>query len=146
MFEAEALHPLRDALRLIFFEGERLGCIDGAEPTSPRAAIACDHKSGSSPAPALPAVWALRAFANRVEAKIRNQTLGGKEHRIRGQTHLDPVGLFLLMKGRVDFNGGHDFPEKCFPSASQQHGNEMPTILYFTAALSTINALKPNFP
>jgi hypothetical protein len=81
-----------------------------------------------------------------VEAKIRNQTLSGKEDRIRGQAHLDPVGLLLLMKSRVDFNGGHGFPEKCFPSASQQHGNEMPSILYFTAALSTINALKPDFP
>jgi hypothetical protein len=80
-----------------------------------------------------------------VEAKIRNQTLGGKEDRIRGQAHLDPVGLLLLMKGRVDFNGGHGFPEKCFPSASQWHGKEMPTILYFTAALSTINALKHDF-
>jgi hypothetical protein len=145
MLEAEAFHPLRDALRLIFFEGERLGGIDGAKSTSPRATITCDHKSSSSPAPALPAIRALRAFANRVEAKIRNQTLGGKEDRIRGQAHLDPVGLLLLMKGRVDFNGGHGFPEKCFPSASQQQGNEIPSILYFTAALSTINALKPDF-
>jgi hypothetical protein len=81
-----------------------------------------------------------------MEPEIRNQPLGGKEDRIRRQAHLDPIGLFLQMKGRVDFNGGHDFPEKCFPSALQWHGNEMPTILYFTAALSTINALKPDFP
>jgi hypothetical protein len=81
-----------------------------------------------------------------VEAEIRDKSLRREENRIRGQAHLDPVGLLLLMKGRVDFNGGHGFPEKCFPSASQQHGNEMPSILYFTAALSTINALKPNFP
>jgi hypothetical protein len=145
MFEAEAFHPLRDTLRLVFLEREGFGCIDGTESTSPRAAIACDHKSGGSPAPTFPSVWALRAFANRVEAEIRNQTLGRKEHGIRGQAHLDPVGLLLLMKGRVDFNGGHGFPEKCFPSASQWHGKEMPSILYFTAALSTINALKHDF-
>jgi hypothetical protein len=81
-----------------------------------------------------------------MEAEIRDQPLRGEENRIRGQAHLDPVGLLLLMQGRVDFNGGHDFPEKCSPSASKRQGDEMPSILYFTTALSTIIAHKPDFP
>jgi hypothetical protein len=46
-----------------------------------------------------------------MEAEIRDEALRGKEDGIRGQAHLDPVGLLLLMQGRVDFNGGHGFPE-----------------------------------
>jgi hypothetical protein len=81
-----------------------------------------------------------------MEAEIRDQPLCREEDRIRGQAHLDPVGLLLLMQSRVDFNGGHIFPEKCSLRASKRQGNAMPSILYFTTTLSTIIAHKPDFP
>jgi hypothetical protein len=80
-----------------------------------------------------------------VEAQIRNQTLGREEDWIRGQAHLDPVGLFLLMKGRIDFNGGHGFPEKMLPCGILSTQEGVPSILYFSEALSTINPSNPIF-
>jgi hypothetical protein len=41
------------------------------------------------------------------------------------------------MKSRVDFDGGHDIPEKALPTASQR-GRDQGSILYFIATVSTI--------
>src|SRR5688500_6540758 len=67
------LHPtrcFRDALRLICFQRERFGGVNGAESAGACAAIACDHESRRAFAPAFPMVRAFGAFANGMKPQI----------------------------------------------------------------------------
>jgi hypothetical protein len=43
-----------------------------------------------------------------MKTQIRNQRFGRKENGIGGKAHFDPVRLFGLMEGRVDFGESHD--------------------------------------
>jgi hypothetical protein len=109
MLESESLNALSHALRFILLKRKGLGCIDGAKAASTGAAVPRDHKSGCATAPAFPAIWALSAFADGVEAQVGNQILRGEKNRIRRQSNFDPIGLFFEMKRRVDFNRAHFF-------------------------------------
>ena len=60
-------HPLGgfgNALRLVFFEGERFGRGHSAESACSRAMFAGDHEGGGSSAPTFPAVGTFSAFAD----------------------------------------------------------------------------------
>jgi hypothetical protein len=109
MFKPESLDAFGYALGFILLEGKRFGCIHRAKSAGTGAAIAGDHKRGSAPAPALPAIWALGALADGMKAKVGNQILRREKNRIRRQADFDPIGLFFEMKRRVDFNRTHFF-------------------------------------
>ena len=107
MLESETLNAFGYALRFIQLERKGFGCIHRAKAASTGAAVASDHKSSCAPAPALPAIRALSALADGVEAEVGNQILRGEKNRIGRQADFDPIGLFLEMKRRVDFNRAH---------------------------------------
>ena len=107
MLEPESLDAFGYALGFVLLEGERFGSIHRAKAAGAGAAIAGDHKRGSAPAPALPAIWALGALADGMKAKVGNQILRREKNRIRRQADFDPIGLFFEMKRRVDFNRAH---------------------------------------
>ena len=107
MLELHPPHRFGHALRFVFLQGERLRGADRAKAARARATIARDHDRGCALAPAFPAVRALRALADRVQAQIRNERLGGEENRIRRQPHFDPGRLLRLVQSRVNFRAGH---------------------------------------
>lgn len=107
VFQTHSAHRFRDTLRLVFFQRKRLRGADCAEPTGASAAFAGDHHGCSALAPAFPAVGALRALANGVEAQVGNESLGGEENRIGRQAHFDPGRLLRLVQGRIDLRAGH---------------------------------------
>ena len=79
------LHPpngFRDALRFVFLERERFRGRDRAKAAGAGAAFARDHHSRGALAPAFPAVRALRALADGVQAQVGDERLGGKEDGI----------------------------------------------------------------
>jgi len=84
---------LRDALRLIVFERERLRRRHRAKAARARAAFARDHERRRPLAPALPTIRALRLFAHGVQPQVGDQRLCGKENGVRRQPHFDPVRL-----------------------------------------------------
>ena len=71
MFQLHPPHRFGDALRFVFLEGERLRGRDRAKSAGARAAFARDHHRRGALAPAFPAVRALRALANGVQAAGR---------------------------------------------------------------------------
>jgi len=107
VFQSHPAHRFGHALRFVLFERERFRRRHRAKSAGTCAAIARDHHRRRALAPAFPTVRALRAFANGVQAEIGNERLGGKEHRIRGQTHLDPRRLVRLVQRRINFCAGH---------------------------------------
>ena len=107
MLETESLDAFGYALGFVLLERKRFGCIHRAKSAGTGAAIPGDHKRGSAPAPALPAIWALGAFADGMKAKVGNQILRREKNRIRRQADFDPIGLFFEVKRRVDFNRAH---------------------------------------
>ena len=107
MLEPEALHPLSHTLGFILLERERFRRIHRAKTAGSGATVSSNHESGRAAAPALPAVRALRAFADCVEAQIGDQALGRKKDGVRGQPNLDPIGLLGLVERGIDFDGGH---------------------------------------
>src|SRR5260370_35640307 len=87
MCQFQPPHCFSNTLRFIFLERERFCGRDRTKPARARASIARDHHRRSALAPALPAIGALRAFANSMKAQIGDERLGGKENGIRRQPH-----------------------------------------------------------
>jgi len=107
MLEPESLDAFGDALGFVLLERKGFGGIHRAKAAGTGAAIPGDHKRGCASAPALPAIRALGALADGVEAKVGNQILRREKNRIRRQADFDPIGLFFEVKRRVDFNRAH---------------------------------------
>src|SRR3984957_18540529 len=88
---------LGDAGWLICFERQRLGRGYRAKPTCPRATVTSNHERGGPFAPAFPMVRTLRAFANRVQLQLIQQTASvGKS--VRGR-QLDPQPFWQAQPG-----------------------------------------------
>ena len=97
MFQIHPHDSLGHPLGFVRFEGKGFGGGDGTKSAGAGAAVTGNHEGSRTLAPAFPAVGTLSAFADGVEAKVRDQFLGGEKDRVGGQTHLDPVWLFHLM-------------------------------------------------
>src|ERR1044071_4043759 len=98
MLEPEPPDGFGDALRLVFFQGEGLGSTDRAKTARPCATFAGDHHCRGALAPAFPAIWALRALADGMQAQIGDERLGRKEDRIGRQAYFDPRRLLRLVQ------------------------------------------------
>jgi hypothetical protein len=88
------IHPPRcfgNSRRFIRFKRERFRRGHGAKTAGPRAAVAGNHKRRRSLAPALPMVWALRAFANRVQLEFVQERPGAGKGIGRGQRNAQPL-------------------------------------------------------
>src|SRR5262249_42587719 len=74
-------------------EGDRLGLAtrDGAEAAGAGADVAQDHERRGAPGPALRAVRAAGALADRLEAELGDQGLGEVRAPGRGDRPLEPV-------------------------------------------------------
>ena len=107
VFEFQPFDRLGHTLRLVLLERERLCGADRAKSTGSGAAFTRDHHGGRALAPAFPAIRALGAFANGMEAQIRNERLSRKEDRIRRQPDFDPGRFLRLVKSGIDFSAGH---------------------------------------
>ncbi len=107
MLQTHPTDGLSDALRFVLFQRQRFGGADRAKPTGAGAALACNHHRRGALAPAFPAVRALRALADGVQAQIRDERFRRKENRVRGQPHFDPGRFLRLVQGRIDFRAGH---------------------------------------
>ena len=96
-----------DSLRFIFLEREWLCRAHRAKSAGAGAAFARDHHGRGALAPAFPAIWALRAFANGMQTQIGNERLGRKEDGVRGQPDFDPGRLLRLVQCGIDLGAGH---------------------------------------
>ena len=101
VIQIHALSRLGNPLGLVCFKIIRLSSFDCAKPTCTRTLFSCYHEGGSPLPPTFPAIRTLGFFANRHQAQILDHGLGIPKNRIIRQPNLNPVRLFIEMKGRI---------------------------------------------
>ncbi len=107
VLELQSPDGFGDPLRFIFLERKRFRRAYRAKSAGAGTTLARDHHGCSALAPALPAIWALGAFANSVQAQIGDERLGREKDGIRWQADLDPGRLLRLVQCGIDLGAGH---------------------------------------
>src|SRR6266436_5162837 len=75
MLQLHPAHRFGNALRFIFFQVKRFCRCHRAKSAGARASVTRNHEGGCSLAPAFPAVWTLRALAEKKTGFDGSRTL-----------------------------------------------------------------------